>query len=338
MYVRRNISFRVIFAFGWLRVSIFTVIGFIAVWLYLYMDCFFVAIPFLPVSLVGTATAFYIGFKNNASYDRLWEARRLWGGIVNDSRLWAFCCRDYITNLFANEELGKDELQSWNKKLIYTHIAYLNALRMQLRKSQTWEHNAQWNENFRERLNSKYDIKALETDIRKLCGDEVCSRVIHHSNIASSLLSEQSKTLEELRRKGLIDDFRHIELQKIIQNFLNHQGGCERIKNFPFPRQYAVFSNIFVWLFVIILPFSLLESFGEISRTFTWMVIPFSVLVSWLLMTMELVGDYSENPFENLINDVPINAMSRNIEIELREFLGEKDLPPKVLPIDDILL
>jgi putative membrane protein len=151
-------------------------------------------------------------------------------------------------------------------------------------------------------------------------------------------MSEQSKDLEKLRQLNVIEDFRHIDLQKLLQNFLNHQGGCERIKNFPFPRQYAYFSGVFVWIFVIMLPFSLLRSFSEIGEHYVWMVVPMSVLTSWFLLTMELVGDYSENPFESLINDVPVSTMCRNIEIDLKEILGEEKLPERFKAMDDVLM
>ncbi|MFN0033406.1 MAG: bestrophin family protein [Flavobacteriales bacterium] len=338
MYINRNIHWLIIWSFGWRRVLIFICIAAIAVSVFKYMGCLWLQIPFLPVSLVGTATAFYIGFKNNASYDRLWEARRLWGSIVNDSRTWALCSRDYVTNLFASDTLTKDALHSIHTRLVHRHIAYVNALRMQLRKPQPWEHNNSWNNEFSDLITPRYGMEELDADLKKTLSDEERQRVLKHANMALAILSEQSSDIELLRSQGLLDDFRHVEMQKLVQSFINNQGGCERIKNFPFPRQYAFFSNVFVWVFVILLPFSLLESFSAVAENFVWLVIPFSALISWLLMTMELVGDYSENPFENLINDVPINSMSRNIEIEMRTLLGETQLPERIQPIQGILM
>jgi putative membrane protein len=338
LYIQRRIRFRIIFAFGWFNVLVFTLISTAAVLLYLNVGCAWIAIPFLPVSLIGTATAFYIGFKNNSSYDRLWEARRLWGAIVNDSRSWALSVRDYLGNQFRPEALPDSEIEAWKKKLIYRHLAYVNALRIQLRRPQTWEHNRPFNQIFREKLAGSFGSVDMKSSIAPFLTESELAKALKSQNVALHLMSEQSRDLEKLRVLNVIEDFRHVDLQKLIQNLINSQGGAERIKNFPFPRQYAFFSAIFVWVFVILLPFSLLGSFSEVSEGFVWMVIPFSVLTSWILMTMELVGDYSENPFENLINDVPLSAMCRNIEIDLRELLGETELPERITHVNGILM
>ncbi len=338
MYVKRNIQFRIIWSFGWFNVLQFTAISLIAVMLYRYVDCLWIAIPFLPVSLIGTATAFYIGFKNNSSYDRLWEARRIWGGIVNDSRSWALSIRDYLGNQFRPEALPNDEIENWKRKLIYRHIAYVNALRVQLRRRQTWEHDKWYDNQFREKTAPFYGPFEMKESIEPFLEKEEFERAMKAQNTALFLISEQSRDLEKLRVQNVIEDFRHVDLQKLVQSLINNQGGAERIKNFPFPRQYAFFSSVFIWIFVILLPFSLLKSFSEVSENFVWMVVPFSVLASWFLMTMELVGDYSENPFESLINDVPLSAMCRNIEIDLRDILGEKELPSRITAVSDILL
>jgi len=89
-------------------------------------------ISWLPISIIGTAVAFYIGFKNNSAYDRLWEARKIWGAIINSSRMWGASVRGFVGNQFTIEDVGKEELQSIHQKLIYRHIAWLYALRSQL--------------------------------------------------------------------------------------------------------------------------------------------------------------------------------------------------------------
>ena len=338
MYVKRRVRLRIIWSFGWMNLVIFTLISSGAVLMYETLNCDWMAIPFLPVSLLGTATAFYLGFKNNSSYDRLWEARRLWGGIVNDSRSWALSIRDYLGNQFRPEAMSQDEIEKWRKKLVYRHLAYINALRTQLRKSQVWEHNKRYNDDYREKILKHFGPIDLKESIAPFLDQEELNRALQAQNPALYLISEQSRDLEKLRVMNVIEDFRHIDLQKLIQNFLNHQGGCERIKNFPFPRQYAYFSGVFVWIFVIMLPFSLLRSFSEIGDHYVWMVVPMSVLTSWFLLTMELIGDYSENPFESLINDVPVSTMCRNIEIDLKDILGEKNLPDRFKPFDDVLM
>ena len=90
---------------------------------------------------------------------------------------------------------------------------------------------------------------------------------------------------------------------------------------------------------MVLLPFGLVEEFEKIADgEVVWLTIPFSILISWIFTTIEIVGDNSEDPFENYVNDVPMTAISRTIEIDLREMLGETELPPKVEPVEDILL
>jgi len=138
--------------------------------------------------------------------------------------------------------------------------------------------------------------------------------------------------------KGLIEDFRHMEMMSCLEEFYNLQGKCERINNTPFPRQYAYFSTLFVWLFILLLPFGLIGEFMDMGHDLMWLMIPFSVIISWVFYTMEAVGDNSEDPFENFINDVPMTALCRTIEIDLREMLGETDLPPKIQAEGGILM
>jgi len=123
-----------------------------------------------------------------------------------------------------------------------------------------------------------------------------------------------------------------------IRDFYQEQGRAERIKNTPFPRQYAYFSKVFTWIFVLLLPLAMVNEFEKLGEGFLWLTIPFSTVISWVFMTMEIVGDSSEDPFENFINDVPMTALCRNIEIDLREMLGETELPPRMLPVDGILM
>ena len=91
-----------------------------------------IAIPWLPISVIGTAVAFYVGFKNNQAYDRMWEARKIWGGIVNDSRTWGMMVDGYVSKLFATDNLNSDELNVIKRRLIYRHIGWLYAHRSQL--------------------------------------------------------------------------------------------------------------------------------------------------------------------------------------------------------------
>lgn len=139
---------------------------------------------------------------------------------------------------------------------------------------------------------------------------------------------------------GLIDDFRHMELQKMITEFYTLQGKCERIKNFPLPRQYASISIYLVYVFIFMLPMGLLSAFhsADLDDAMIWGVVPFTVLTGYIFWLMESVGDYAKNPFEALAFDIPMTSLVRTIEIDLREMLGETDLPPAIGPKDNFVV
>ncbi len=134
--------------------------------------------------------------------------------------------------------------------------------------------------------------------------------------------------------------------RRSIKDFLLQQGSCECIKDFPYPRQYATINSFFIKLFYLLLPFGLLREFdklndsveGLIKGNMVWLVITFSVLISWMYTSLERVGESTENPFEGNANDVPISQMCRTAEIDLREMLGETDLPPPLEPRNNIVL
>ena len=148
------------------------------------------------------------------------------------------------------------------------------------------------------------------------------------SNISTQILLTQSKRLQELKNKGYIEDFRHMELYRLIQSFYEDQGKSERIKNFPFPRQYASVALWMTWVFAALIPFGMLQAFKDMGDSMLWLNILFSALIIWVFFLMEKIGDYSENPFEGTYNDVPITSIARAIEIDLREMINDDNIPP----------
>jgi ion channel-forming bestrophin family protein len=339
MYINRNISWRLIILFAWKSVVFYlfwsTLI--VLVHMFFHMRGINLAIPFAPVSTIGVAVSFYLGFKNNQSYDRFWEARTAWGGIVNSSRTWGNQVMSFVSNYHHKINISGPELHAVQQRLIYRHIAYINALRLQLRKPTTFSihyHGAISNFHFGspERSNWEDDVKPFLAiqEYQKLTGAQ---------NMPAQILRNQGRDLQELMEQAkLLDDFRHVDMMNTLRELYNEQGRCERIKNTPFPRQYAYFSKIFTWIFVLMLPLALVMEFEKLGEQFIWLVIPFTTIISWIFMTIEIVGDNSEDPFENFINDVPMTALCRNIEIDLREMLGETELPPRIMPKDGILM
>jgi len=317
-------------------ILIFLIIDSIPVIIYQMFGFEWLIIPWQPISLVGIAVAFYLGFKNNSSYERLWEARKIWGGIVNLSRTLTIFTRDYVTDEFSNAEVKDDELAGHHKTIVYRHIAWLKALTYQLREPKAWEHHTKNDEIFR-KLAGIHSSENHFEKLRDYLSEEEFEYILKKGNKASHIISLQSKHFLKLKRKGLIEDFRHMEFGKLLTEAYTLQGKSERIKNFPFPRQYASVNYFFVWIFILLLPFAMLNAFADIPHEhFIWLSIPFTILVSWVFHTMEMIGEYSENPFEGLYNDVPITSIARSIEIDIRQMLEETDLPENIPPVGDL--
>lgn len=290
------------------------------------------AIPWLPIALLGTAVAFVVGFKNNASYDRMWEARRIWGSITNLSRSWGLMINDFVTNKHADVPANADELNEIKKQFIMRHLAWLTALRFSLREPRVWEgiykkHNKEYKNKFFKVEEQNYK---LEDFLKKYLTDNEFEFIKHKSNKAAQILSLQSAQLKKLNEQGFIEDFRHMELEKILVELMNQQGACERIKNFPYPRQYATLNLYFIKIFVVLIPLGMLQEFEKLGEHMVWLSIPFSALSAWIFTTMEKIGESTENPFEGSANDVPITAISRSIEIDLKEMF---DMPNRPEPI-----
>lgn len=308
--------------------------------LYEVLQCKWMTLPWVPIALVGTAVAFLVGFKNNATYDRMWEARRSWGSIVNNSRTWGIYIKDYITNYNAQSNTSDAELRSIHEQLIHRHFAWLAALRYQLREPRLWENMSKsYNIEYRAR-NFKVAEQdgSLAEELANFLSPEEEAYILSKKNKATHIISLQSKQLKELKEKGLLEEFRHIELGRVLAEFYNQQGICERLKNFPYPRQFATANMYFIKLFILMLPFGMLKEFERMGEGFVWLSIPFSALVSWVFTTMEKIGESTENPFEGSANDIPMTALSRTIEIDLREMLNETEIPQPLQPVHNILL
>ncbi len=341
MYVYRKIKASVILGFAWKRILMFTIYALVFVFVYHEVEHslgYRLTFPFLPVSTIGIAVAFYVGFKNNQSYDRFWEARKIWGGIINTSRSWGNAVLSFVTLAHTNGQISEEELKQTHKRLIYRHMAWINALRLQLRKPTSFSIN------FEKTTGAKHyqgvpGGEDWKRDVDPFILDaEECTMVDQKVNTATQLIRVQGEDLKIQREKGTIEDFRHMELMALLTECYTLQGKCERIKKTPLPRQYSYFSSIFVWIFILLMPPALVGEFEKLGHSFIWASIPFYVLIAWIFHTMEIVGDNSEDPFENFINDVPMTALCRVIEIDLREMLDEDDIPPSVEAVDGVLM
>ncbi|NNG09692.1 MAG: hypothetical protein HKM92_05945 [Arenibacter sp.] len=332
----------------WTRFETILFILIISIWvsIYYFLDMHWFRIPWTPMALIGTAVAFVIGFQNNAVYDRIWEARKIWGGIVNTSRTLGVFVQDYLTDEHTGGEVSQETIKNEARVLTYRHIAWMTALRHAMRKSKGWETTS------KHKTNQEWGIRppekniSLEEDLKKYLSQTDMEYVMGKDNHQTALLYLQSHHLRKLKEKGIVWEFSFLELQGLIKELFTLQGQTERIKNFPYPRQYATLNHYFMWLLLLLLPMALVPQFIEIGNDmaanypvlgnlFIWFSIPIYVTVAWIFHTMERIGRTGENPFEGTSNDVPISTISRGIEIDLRQNLGEdKNEIPLQFPVD----
>jgi len=321
----------------WTRKSIYGLLlmGILPVMLYQYLDFKWLGISWTVVALLGTATAFIVGFKNTQTYNRTLEAQQIWTLILNASRSWGTMSRDFLSN------------PQKTKLLVYRHLAWLTALRYEMRSYRVWEtsqkrHNAEYQQ--------YYDVPEHQTTLREELSKYLDSNELHYilssKNKATQIMSLQSKTLKELYDNQEIVVLQFVDMQRTIKDFFSQQGRSEQLKDSPYPRQYAIINTLLVKLFCFLLPFGLLKEFDKLNDSFegimkgnmVWFVIPFSVIISWMYTSLGQVGESTENPFEGNANDVPISQISRIIEIDLKEMLGETDLPPFLESKHNIIL
>ena len=247
--------------------------------------------------------------------------------------------KDYVSNQHANEKLTDEPLKDVHQQLYYRHLAWLTALRFQLREKRSWEsvykaHNLEYKDKW---FRIDEHNQKLEDAIKPYLSTDEYDQVISKTNRATQINALQSSHLRRLLEAGLIEDFRHIDLQKMLVELYSLQGASERIKNFPYPRQYATINLYFIKLFVLLLPLGMLKEFEAFGPNMIWLTIPFSVLSGWVFTTLEKIGEASESPFEGSANDIPITSLSRTIEIDMREMLNEKIIPSPITAENNIL-
>ena len=321
-----------------LETLIFLGIALVAVGCYEIFDLAWLKIPWTPLALIGTAVAFVIGFQNNSAYGRIWEARKIWGGIVNTSRTFGMYVQDMVTNEHAAIQLSEEELQHEVKTFTYRHIAWMTALRHAMRTSKPWEqaHKEKTNRYWSGIIKPPEWNGSVEEDLKPYLSESDMEYVMGKNNKQTAVLYLQSHHLRKLKESGVIWEFAFLQLEGVLEELFTLQGKSERIKNFPYPRHFASLNHYFMWVFVLLLPLALMPQFAEygreimeeypvIGRWFVWISIPFYVAVAWTFHTMERIGRTGENPFEGTANDVPISTISRGIEIDLRQNLGETD-------------
>jgi ion channel-forming bestrophin family protein len=266
----------------------------------------------LPISVMGIAIAFYVGFKNSQAYDRFWEARKIWGAIVNTSRSWAIGALDLVQLPEGRSLSDQPTLAAIHKELVYRHIAWVHTLRLTLRGEDGFAKVAA-------AFLSEEEVNDLRASDKPTL----------------ALLRRQSQRVEELVAAGYLRGFvGHQDLRFSLRDMIAQQGQCERIRNTPLVPHYTAVATLFVRIFVFLVPFALIESLADPTE---WAVVPVAVIIGWMFDTMDRIGKDTEDPFTGTATDIPMTALSTAIERDLRALLGETELPKLRQPVDGVL-
>jgi putative membrane protein len=262
-----------------------------------------IALPHIPLALYGSAIGIIASFRNQSAYGRWWEARTLWGAIVNNSRSLA---RQVTTALLPLNESEAEDLKTMQRRLVYHQIAYVHALRQHLRQLEPWD-----------------DLTPLleASELRALRDEK---------NIPLAIQQRIGLLLRECQIREWMNIAQWRALDSSLDDLIDAQGGTERIKNTPMPKQYDYFPQLFVHIYCMLLPLALVTTMG-------WFTPLGSTLVGFMFLALDKIGRDLEDPFENTIYDVPLTSITTTIDINLRQLLGETLLPPKTEPVEGVL-
>jgi putative membrane protein len=281
--------------------SAWRVLAILFVW-DLAVTIFYYVVPFkapaLPVTLFGTVLALFIGFRTNSAYQRWWEGRTLWGAMINASRSLARATIAFLPDDHAGA-------LSVRRIIVRRQIAYVQALRCQLRRQDPGP------------------------EITRLLGQDSADEVMWRANPANGLADGTSRMIAAVQREELIDTIQQAQLERVMVDIANAQGGMERLKNTPLPAQYRSYPSFFTRVACILLPIGLVD-------TLEWAT-PIGSSVAGFMFLMGLrIGDDLVDPFAGTVHDVSLTAMCNTIEADLLQAIGET-APPKVQPINGVL-
>jgi putative membrane protein len=258
----------------------------------------------IPFTLIGLPLSIFLGFRNNAAYDRFWEGRKLWGELVLRSRNLARQCLSLID--YPAPAQATDGLTDVRVRMIYRAIAFSHALRDLLRSQpshagmQDLLLPAEWAQLQQARHKPDFLMLAMGMDLR-LC--------LQQGRIDPCLVAAIDSTLSALTGAA---------------------AACERIRNTPVPFSYTLLLHRTAYLYCFLLPFGLVDSIGFMT--------PFVVaIVAYTFFGLDALGDEIEEPFGLEPNDLPLDAICRAIEIDLRSALRDPNVPPPLAPVHDCL-
>lgn len=239
-----------------------------------------------PFGIAGAALSLLLVLRTNAGYDRWWEARKLWGGIVNQTRNLAIEALAY-----GSSQLG------WQERIVRLAAAFPFATKASLRG------------------------EALAPDVAELLGDETAARIAQAEHMPSYVSLEIARLLEIARQSSELDSFAFLQLDRERSLLIDHMGGCERILKTPLARVYSIKVRRFIALFLLILPFPLMH-----QLEYHWMIPIIIMLVAYPLFSLDEIGLELQNPFwEKNLSHLPLTSISRTIKGNLLGLLAQTE-------------
>jgi putative membrane protein len=291
----------------WPRVIFVTVVATLVTIAHTEWHVFRTNLTVTPFTLVGLALSIFLGFRNNTSYDRFWEGRKLWGSLVNQTRSMA---RQVVTLVApysgSNPDVSRDGIVELHRELVHAIAGYAHALRMHLRDVD--------------------DVDAL----RPFFDDAALGVFRSSRNRPITILEHLGKRVRFAFDKGLVHPQHVPLLEGSLEKLTDIQGGCERIKSTPIPFSYTVLIHRIVAVYCFCLPFGLVDTIMYYTPVVT-------TFIAYAFFGLDALGDEIEDPFGTDPSDLPLDAISRMIEVNLRQTLGETELPPFVAPVKDVL-
>ena len=255
----------------------------------------------IPFTLIGLPISIFLGFRNNSAYDRFWEGRKLWGELVLRCRNLARQCTSLIDD--PRPAFASNGLQDTRVRIIYRAIAFVHALRDRLRDQTVSPQTAAF-----------------------LLPDEY-EEMARAANKPDSLMRHMGDDLQRCIKEGRIDPCLAANIDTTLSALTAAAASCERIKNTPIPYSYTLLLHRTAYIYCFLLPFGLVDSIGFMT--------PFVVtIVAYTFFGLDALGDELEEPFGIEPNDLPLDAMCRAIEIDLRNHLRDANVPPPLNPVD----
>ena len=330
-------SYTLVEFLGWTRRKLYVllVLAIVPVVLYQAVGLKWIAAPWAVAALLGTAASFIVGFKNAQTYNRTVEAQQVWTTIASLSRYWGLIARDFPRSRTGTPGAGLPPPR------VADGAAPSPAPRPRLGERD-------------EPVERRIPALLPGARARDDAGRRAQPVPVRRRAARAGRDPEPGDPADEhaerraaaaVREAGARRAAPHRDAEDAERPDRSADpGGADQ--ELPVPAPVRAHQQLFVWSFAALLPFCLVREFdrlndsvgGMLAGHMAWLAIPFCVLVAWMYVSLDQVGESTENPFEGGANDVPISQICRLIEIELREMLGETALPRLLSPRNQVIL